>query len=220
MICFHSLNYWYLQQQLHFLSGPVERCDLLSFFELLIFTTTPYQVRRCLKKLWFAFILWTTDIYNNYLSCPKLSKKVVICFHSLNYWYLQQLQACPRIFYPLLWFAFILWTTDIYNNVWWCYHSSVFVVICFHSLNYWYLQQLIMGLAYACSCCDLLSFFELLIFTTTALRKLCKSVMLWFAFILWTTDIYNNQLENLKWVAMLWFAFILWTTDIYNNLKD
>ena len=124
VICFHSLNYWYLQQQYNHYDYQLVSCDLLSFFELLIFTTTFKQNTGMVVGLWFAFILWTTDIYNNlsYICFERCS--VVICFHSLNYWYLQQhFRACFNL-----------------------------------SLS-----------------CDLLSFFELLIFTTTIYRKYTRS---------------------------------------------
>ena len=124
---------------------PDCRCDLLSFFELLIFTTTKRLQGMGGFSLWFAFILWTTDIYNNIRTLRARFGRVVICFHSLNYWYLQQ----PSI-----------------------------------ELMQWFL------------CCDLLSFFELLIFTTTTFQKNQYYFPLWFAFILWTTDIYNNKYEN------------------------
>ena len=168
MICFHSLNYWYLQQLLALFYRAFRCCDLLSFFELLIFTTTPTNCRTDTTVLWFAFILWTTDIYNNVIYHWRDERIVVICFHSLNYWYLQQLEAIATI-----------------------KESS----------------------------CDLLSFFELLIFTTTSTWVATAGTGLWFAFILWTTDIYNNEDGTSLTIAGLWFAFILWTTDIYNNLS-
>ena len=167
MICFHSLNYWYLQQLTTNVDGANSSCDLLSFFELLIFTTTPLIFASTATLLWFAFILWTTDIYNNRMQVVNSNDAVVICFHSLNYWYLQQQSL-----------------------------SSVGIAVC----------------------CDLLSFFELLIFTTTALTFLPEHPALWFAFILWTTDIYNNNSFKAIPFDALWFAFILWTTDIYNNV--
>ena len=141
MICFHSLNYWYLQQQKVVMKFYQLSCDLLSFFELLIFTTTFNVLASSFIMLWFAFILWTTDIYNNVVAKLLLYFIVVICFHSLNYWYLQQQNGFLRV-----------------NK----------------------------------SSCDLLSFFELLIFTTTNMDRSEDPIMLWFAFILWTTDIYNN----------------------------
>ncbi len=217
MICFHSLNYWYLQQQLKISYLYSLRCDLLSFFELLIFTTTRWVFHSICSPLWFAFILWTTDIYNNIVPIFNLTEVVVICFHSLNYWYLQQpgstrgigTTSCDLLSFfelliftttvnaliptgLLLWFAFILWTTDIYNNLGTSNTLYPSVVICFHSLNYWYLQQQTKSHNPVTAGCDLLSFFELLIFTTTRLQKYLAYPLLWFAFILWTTDIYNN----------------------------
>ncbi len=230
---------------------------MLSFFELLIFTTTSWIKGYGCGLLWFAFILWTTDIYNNtdakswesivvvicfhslnywYLQQPNIYGcqylHVVICFHSLNYWYLQQQSRIEEsgtpccdllsffelliftttivifsVYLPLLWFAFILWTTDIYNNCRVSLSSLVYVVICFHSLNYWYLQQLFNRLKTSPTRCDLLSFFELLIFTTTSIFVNMSVYVLWFAFILWTTDIYNNylQLHKLKQGVVICF---------------
>ena len=192
MICFHSLNYWYLQQHEAFAEFCPLGCDLLSFFELLIFTTTACYFLSCVIVLWFAFILWTTDIYNNHYLRAFSWSPVVICFHSLNYWYLQQHFSRCIVFKPLLWFAFILWTTDIYNNLVSEFLLTNSVVICFHSLNYWYLQQLFCKFCHPDKRCDLLSFFELLIFTTTSKSTWQSYLLLWFAFILWTTDIYNN----------------------------
>ena len=198
MICFHSLNYWYLQQHRAVQFNDAYGCDLLSFFELLIFTTTVSYSALQVLLLWFAFILWTTDIYNNLIISKHLLPWVVICFHSLNYWYLQQRadgnaklrNSCDLLsFFELLiftttfwyrskaddglWFAFILWTTDIYNNLKPFGNSPASVVICFHSLNYWYLQQPVTSWIVSQSSCDLLSFFELLIFTTTKRHTFC-----------------------------------------------
>ena len=191
MICFHSLNYWYLQQQV--LKSEYIRpcCDLLSFFELLIFTTTPKIIWTCHWWLWFAFILWTTDIYNNQAGYYFNPETVVICFHSLNYWYLQQPNTAENSIAEVVICFHSL-------NYWYLQQQfdkksiGFLVVICFHSLNYWYLQQQISVITLVSCCCDLLSFFELLIFTTTVCFRWCNSYRLWFAFILWTTDIYNN----------------------------
>ena len=217
VICFHSLKYWYLQQQpnQNLLIGIC--CDLLSFFEILIFTTTAMYLQKLVLQLWFAFILWNTDIYNNATGIYKSSLTVVICFHSLKYWYLQQQRmlraimpgSCDLLSFfeiliftttipaiialiPQLWFAFILWNTDIYNNWKQIIFRHASVVICFHSLKYWYLQQLFFRSSRLAFCCDLLSFFEILIFTTTRTVSFKNAFWLWFAFILWNTDIYNN----------------------------
>ena len=139
---------------------------MLSFFELLIFTTTISTSNWLISVLWFAFFLWTTDIYNNNNIFIVFYCSVVICFLSLNYWYLQQLICYEQTKYP--------------------------VVIWFLSLNYWYLQQHGITGVELMECCDLLSFFELLIFTTTLRTVLIFNSPLWFAFFLWTTDIYNN----------------------------
>ena len=215
---------------------------MLSFFDLLIFvTTTPIRseficllwfafilwstdicyngeaTKRPHSALWFAFILWSTDIcYNRGPVVPR-PRAVVICFHSLIYWYLLQqsllvglsLSGCDLLsFFDLLifvttrydeltaairlWFAFILWSTDI------CYNQGIggsckdWVVICFHSLIYWYLLQLNLKTNESKISCDLLSFFDLLIFVTTHADSFYQRGMLWFAFILWSTDICYN----------------------------
>ncbi len=213
-------------------------CDLLSFFELLIFTTTKDPFLTFMSKLWFAFILWTTDIYNNFMQVIQRLRQVVICFHSLNYWYLQQrnwiktrtsnscdllsffellifttTDALEALYTQGLWFAFILWTTDIYNNKGLYSLKRNYVVICFHSLNYWYLQQLVKRYGITVYGCDLLSFFELLIFTTTSVYVSICQYVLWFAFILWTTDIYNNLAKNvapLKTVVICFHSLNYW----------
>ena len=166
VICFHSLNNWYLQQ----LRCPVHesgcRCDLLSFFEQLIFATTRYS-RTCRS--------YSCDLLSFFEQLIFATTDFTWCWCSTG-----------------LWFAFILWTTDICNNSSNRISSSNRVVICFHSLNNWYLQQ------HHCNCsrhtgrCDLLSFFEQLIFATTLYDSIWSWNLLWFAFILWTTDICNN----------------------------
>ncbi len=242
VICFHSLIYWYLIQPALFGSTTATCCDLLSFFDLLIFDTTVIRELTARILLWFAFILWSTDIWYNLLRIsPTIALLwfafilwstdiwyncclerlevyyVVICFHSLIYWYLIQhiwhfangSGSCDLLsFFDLLifdttrllwsepvdplWFAFILWSTDIWYNR--CFSSSNFfgVVICFHSLIYWYLIQPFTSSPADTNCCDLLSFFDLLIFDTTLQLHGAIILWLWFAFILWSTDIWYN----------------------------
>ncbi len=193
VICFHSLIYWYLIQPSLISVAAAMRCDLLSFFDLLIFDTTCPCLIRCLHQLWFAFILWSTDIWYNDSMQKKLDSIVVICFHSLIYWYLIQrrkirywiLPCCDLLSFfdllifdttasvnvqreYLLWFAFILWSTDIWYNLEMNAPKAYSVVICFHSLIYWYLIQLMLPIVNGGICCDLLSFFDLLIFDTTS----------------------------------------------------
>ena len=143
-------------------------------------------------RLWFAFVLWESDIYNNCTGLSNQDHLVVICFRSLRIWYLQQLagrgkmsgKSCDllsffenliftttivRYWYARnwLWFAFVLWESDIYNNGKNRNNSQPPVVICFRSLRIWYLQQPRYKEDMALIGCDLLSFFENLIFTTT-----------------------------------------------------
>ena len=141
VICFHSLIYWYLLQHCEAFQTLLFRCDLLSFFDLLIFVTTSQQRSLACHRLWFAFILWSTDI----------------CYNIQH---------------------------DIFQRV--------FVVICFHSLIYWYLLQHWFILLCQVFRCDLLSFFDLLIFVTTYTVGGIGGSLLWFAFILWSTDICYN----------------------------
>jgi len=113
VICFHSLTYWYLLHWLWQELAYLMRCDLLSFFDLLIFATLLAVGSVPKNVLWFAFILWPTDIcYTHFLFIEHIGS-VVICFHSLTYWYL------------------------LHSNSYFSFSS--FVVICFHSLTYWYL---------------------------------------------------------------------------------
>ncbi len=90
VICFRSLQNWYLQQQILITDGTNICCDLLSFFAKLIFTTTLVFVGVCFFRLWFAFVLCKTDIYNNCNFWNWHKAIVVICFRSLQNWYLQQ----------------------------------------------------------------------------------------------------------------------------------
>ncbi len=141
VICFRSLQNWYLQQLILIFVSVWWCCDLLSFFAKLIFTTTQKQHSKNVCQLWFAFVLCKTDIYNNKRTFTINASGVVICFRSLQNWYLQQ-----RI-----------------NAL----GSTYCVVICFRSLQNWYLQQPQESELVRLLSCDLLSFFAKLIFTTT-----------------------------------------------------
>ena len=191
MICFHSLIYWYFTQRPITFLTVTYSCDLLSFFDLLIFHTARCRTFRYIYRLWFAFILWFIDISHSWYWCAKERSGVVICFHSLIYWYFTQHGELPCIFFvscdllsffdllifhtantpanhypPTLWFAFILWFIDISHSFQNVIKKAELVVICFHSLIYWYFTQLAFLPSCPCQGCDLLSFFDLLIFHT------------------------------------------------------
>ena len=192
MICFRSLQNWYLQQRRNSFCKIKVCCDLLSFFAKLIFTTTKTKGISFVTLLWFAFVLCKTDIYNNNPNKISHSLSVVICFRSLQNWYLQQrlkvgdtikvscdlLSFFAKLIFTTtkdwlwlqqiqLWFAFVLCKTDIYNNFNAVVNWNQWVVICFRSLQNWYLQQQTIEAAPHSASCDLLSFFAKLIFTTT-----------------------------------------------------
>ena len=166
MICFHSLNYWYLPQLYSQMFPFNVCCDLLSFFELLIFTTTylnkyHYQ-NSCDLLSFFELLIFTTTQKTGLLRfgcCDLLSFFELLIFTTTLF-----LSGKNE---PVLWFAFILWITDIYHNKSEKDILPCSVVICFHSLNYWYLPQQQQQQGIWQASCDLLSFFELLIFTTT-----------------------------------------------------
>ena len=141
-------------------------CDLLSFLEFMIFATTRCCKVASITKLWFAFVLWIYDIcHNPYPSIPS-NPLVVICFRSLNLWYLPQLNA----------------------------------------LKSKYAEG-----------CDLLSFFEFMIFATTLKIFSWSNTLLWFAFVLWIYDICHNSNKWPLFRTLLWFAFVLWIYDICHN---
>ena len=196
---------------------------LLSFFYILIFVTTLADKSVCLLELWFALVLWYSDIYDNRITANHSKCNVVICFRSLIFWYLWQLMlwlvsamyCCDLLsFFDILifmttfgfiitnhyslWFAFVLWYSDIYDNKVCYIIIGCFVVICFRSLIFWYLWQLEALTKGTLPSCDLLSFFDILIFMTTRLLAICRRKMLWFAFVLWYSDIYDN---NFLWMA-------------------
>ena len=116
VICFRSLNLWYLAQPTRVSGSLSDGCDLLSFFEFMIFGTTSWNKCSFSNVLWFAFVLWIYDIWHNCSNLANFVENVVICFRSLNLWYLAQRTLLLSI------------------------------------------QEL---------CCDLLSFFEFMIFGTT-----------------------------------------------------
>ncbi len=113
VICFRSLNYFWLISTRVGWSSYQYRCDLLSFFELLLI-----------------------DI--NWMMIDDWGVWVVICFRSLNYFWLISTKRAMNTTKALLWFAFVLWTTFD-----------------------WY--QPIGRTVLALTRCDLLSFFELLL---------------------------------------------------------
>ena len=142
--------------------------------------------------LWFAFVLWYSDIYDNEKRSKDEHDRVVICFRTLIFWYLWQPIAflygepyrCDLLSYfdilifmtthyfventePLLWFAFVLWYSDIYDNWSTMHYIWNWVVICFRTLIFWYLWQLSLQLIIGTISCDLLSYFDILIFMTT-----------------------------------------------------
>ena len=191
VICFRSLNLWYLAQP-NFLKLPwSQRCDLLSFFEFMIFGTTFRVNGFGMDMLWFAFVLWIYDIWHNLI-------------YQSNW-------------LPALWFAFVLWIYDIWHNFYVLFYIFVDVVICFRSLNLWYLAQHMVAKATSESSCDLLSFFEFMIFGTTGLfggsLRFCCDLLSFFEFMIFgTTHIFRIQCHE-----SLWFAFVLWIYDIWHN---
>ena len=145
---------------------------MLSYFDILIFMTTPTDIESFVKTLWFAFVLWYSDIYDNNPFGTEESNKVVICFRTLIFWYLWQLllmvglqvKRCDLLSYfdilifmttlakyssrtQRLWFAFVLWYSDIYDNNIDGGYTMALVVICFRTLIFWYLWQLYCGYA-------------------------------------------------------------------------
>ena len=163
MICFHSLKYWYLLQYMRHYIMTFWGCDLLSFFEILIFVTVNSLQILVHSWLWFAFILWNIDICYSSQEWSPSTKTVVICFHSLKYWYLLQ--------FP------VLGSVSASS----CDLLSFFEILIFVTVLFIFLLVNI--------CCDLLSFFEILIFVTVNQLEQKRKEALWFAFILWNIDI-------------------------------
>ena len=166
MNCFCSLKDWYLLQQFEKLEKSILGCELLLFFERLIFATTLDANGMYRRRLWIAFVLWKIDICYN--------SKILIRIEGL------------------LWIAFVLWKIDIcYNLLDNCIEVSE-VVNCFCSLKDWYLLQPILTSETKGAGCELLLFFERLIFATTFLLLVLQGVQLWIAFVLWKIDICYN----------------------------
>ena len=107
----------------------------------------------------------------------------------------------------LLWFAFVLWIYDICHNSKTFFPNTSFVVICFCSLNLWYLPQHTTALTAILTCCDLLLFFEFMIFATTFKDYALRWVMLWFAFVLWIYDICHNCINVRYWKRIVVICF-------------
>ncbi len=196
MICFRSLNYFWL----------IPTCLLQGIAPTL---------------LWFAFVLWTTfDWYQHYefFSCytkccdllsffelllidtNKIKNMltlciVVICFRSLNYFWLIPTSAAAEPSTSALWFAFVLWTTFD-----------------------WYQQHL--PKPFRRNSCDLLSFFELLLIDTNRRRNwsMQTNVVICFRSLnyFWLIPT-KSQTLNIE--IPLWFAFVLWTTFDWYQLE-
>ena len=90
--CFCSLKDWYLLQPFLWIFEGQERCELLLFFERLIFATTATLHTLASYQLWIAFVLWKIDICYNCITIVSYIASVVNCFCSLKDWYLLQLQ--------------------------------------------------------------------------------------------------------------------------------
>ncbi len=141
-------------------------CELLLFLEIMIFAT--------------AFKRWKYK-----------GLKVVNCFCSLKFWYLQQHGGEVSYFF--------------------------YVVNCFCSLKLWYLQQLLATGASLKSCCELLLFLEIMIFATAALEIMQYPSVLWIAFVPWNYDICNSKIFFIVNQFSLWIAFVPWNYDICNS---
>ncbi len=167
MICFRSLQNWYLQQLTKAMLRNDTRCDLLSFFAKLIFTTTHLTVVK------------------NEASCDLLSFFAKLIFTTTISVYIK--------ITDVLWFAFVLCKTDIYNNLFLFRSWINWVVICFRSLQNWYLQQQSFNWKLPSGSCDLLSFFAKLIFTTTHLtvvkNEASCDLLSFFAKLIFTTTL-------------------------------
>ncbi len=223
VICFHSFSQRSLTQHHRFQPYIPCSCDLLSFFFSTIFDTTLRRRSPPHPLLWFAFILFLNDLWHNTLHLVTIRNDVVICFHSFSQRSLTQLQkrifqrpkCCDLlsfffstifdttfqnkiVFFPVLWFAFILFLNDLWHN-----HSAKSminscVVICFHSFSQRSLTQLCLSRVDKRRSCDLLSFFFSTIFDTTSFFGNLFRKKLWFAFILFLNDLWHNKLETIE----------------------
>ncbi len=220
MICFRSLNYFWL-----------------------ISTEFSEITRR--KVLWFAFVLWTTfDWYQQ----PPAAYAHCKCCDLLSFFELLLIdinRSLQNLRHLQLWFAFVLWTTfDWYQQVgsWlvgskccdllsffelllidinfliWSYCTS-YVVICFRSLNYFWLISTVMPENKMHLSCDLLSFFELLLIDINTSILYMQDILVVICFrslnYFW---LISTPFKNTPITRMLWFAFVLWTTfDWYQH---
>ncbi len=114
VICFRSLNYFWLIPTYQMANTPINSCDLLSFFELLLIDT-------------------------NNKDFEAGGGTVVICFRSLNYFWLIPTFTPSNCLAVPLWFAFVLWTTFDWYQLLQLVDFAYKVVICFRSLNYFWL---------------------------------------------------------------------------------
>ena len=207
MICFRTLIFWYLWQHQVAHSRYRRSCDLLSYFDILIFMTTLPVLYSPVIMLWFAFVLWYSDIYDN---LTKLSIINNICCDLLSYFDIlifmtTRIGRCVKFY--VLWFAFVLWYSDIYDNFFLQKYCIHFVVICFRTLIFWYLWQLLGNWKSEKWCCDLLSYFDILIFMTTCCTCCKANKLLWFAFVLWYSDIYDNYKGVIHIVCIVVICF-------------
>ncbi len=93
----------------------------------------------------------------------------------------------------MLWIAFIIWITLVFDNFPETSGISNSVVNCFHYLNYLGLWQPIQSFPYDLTRCELLSLFELPWSLTTFSYNHKRYSALWIAFIIWITLVFDNQ---------------------------
>ena len=140
MICFQTLFWWSLNTTYLDERFEVFSCDLLSNFILMIFeynSYAPYRTGAC----------------------------VVICFQTLFWWSLNTTKEAYNIIRRLLWFAFKLYSDDLWIQL-------------FQKIIIWFFG------------CDLLSNFILMIFEYNTSTGNYYSWRLWFAFKLYSDDLW------------------------------
>ncbi len=202
--------------------------------------------------LWIAFIIWITLVFDNRNLLRRTAATVVNCFHYLNYLGLwQPLKNKQRIstgcellsLFELpwslttsrffcrqcmtLWIAFIIWITLVFDNNSAPLEDYIIVVNCFHYLNYLGLWQLKAIYLYLKGGCELLSLFELPWSLTTILKCYLIISLLWIAFIIWITLVFDNyKLTCSIWKLVvncfhylnylgLWQPFVPWAHEGY-----
>ena len=236
VICFHFTIFVVLETTTDCQTLCRTGCDLLSFYYLCRTGNNLTKKSPYLEQLWFAFILLSLSYWKQLCEKDAHQYHVVICFHFTIFVVLETTFAKhinTSFCCDLLSFYYLCRTgnnVEILGAANWpvviCFHFTIFVVLettslglyfscsplwfafILLSLSYW--KQQVTDRIFACTCCDLLSFYYLCRTGNNGARNIReeKIVVICFHFTIFVvleTTYFPKEMP----VCSLWFAFIL-----------